>query len=298
MALSKELWVAQWDIMPGEGAYCTRRTRFNAVRQENARPGGGDDVVTGQRMRAVVRYDGTGFAGWQVQPDARTIQGELERVLGQLAQQPVAVAGAGRTDAGVHAMGQVCHFDWEADMPPQRLRRAVSAMLSPEIRLETVETCAPDFHARYDARSKRYGYTLCRSGEPDPLAARYAWHVRPDLDFATLAQHAQQLTGTHDFAGYGCARADIGDARRTVFAIDLHPGPLIGPRDSDAFAHLVFHGEGFLYKMVRNMVGTLVDITRGQLDSAALLERLAAPGPYGGYTAPAHGLALIGVDYA
>ncbi len=249
------------------------------------------------RLRAVIRYDGTDFAGWQVQPNAPTVQGELERALGQIAQAHVPVTGAGRTDAGVHALAQVCHFDWPAAMPPQRLRRAASSLLQPSIRVESIEPCASNFHARYDATSKRYGYTLCLANEPDPLAARYSWNVRPGLDVASMRASAQWLVGAHDYAGYGCMREDMGDTHRRVFAIELRDGPLIGPRGSHQFAHLVFHGDGFLYKMVRNMVGTLVDIARGHLPAETLHERLTGPGPYDGYTAPAHGLALMDVQY-
>jgi len=258
-----------------------------------------DTNTTGfQRLRATVRYDGTDFAGWQIQPNAWTVQAALEEALAAIAQAPVRVHAAGRTDAGVHALGQVVHLDWPEDKPFDRLPVALSRMLGPAVRVTALSPAPPGFHAQYDAVGKHYAYTIHLGSSPDPFTARYAWTVRAKLDMERLAALAQGVIGSHDFAGYQCAGTEIADTRRTVHTIALKPGCVVGPVDAADHWTLHFHGDGFLYKMVRNIVGTLVDAARGKLPASIIEERLASPGPYGGYTAPAHGLALVSVAYA
>lgn len=249
------------------------------------------------RLRAVVRYDGTDFAGWQIQPNAWTVQAALEEALALIAGQPVRVHAAGRTDAGVHALGQVVHFDWPASKPHGRLPVALSRMLAPSVQVTHLAVAHAAFHARFDASSKRYAYTVHLGTSRDPFTARYAWQVRAPVDAARLHELAQALVGTHDFAGFQCAGTEIADTRRTIYEITLTPGCLIGPADAAQHWTLTFHGNGFLYKMVRNLTGTLVDVARGKLPEAILHTRLSSPGPYDGFTAPAHGLALLAVEY-
>jgi tRNA pseudouridine38-40 synthase len=249
------------------------------------------------RLRAVIRYDGTDFAGWQVQPNGVTIQGELERVLAQIAGELVRIHGAGRTDAGVHALAQVCHFDWQGVASPDKLRRALTRMLAPRIRVESVEPVADSFHARYSAVGKRYAYSLCCRREPDPFAARYVWHMPWQIDVQALAALAQRLVGEHDFAGFQGGGATVATTVRTIHSITLHQGGVIGPMDGAQVWRVEFHGNGFLYKMIRNVMGTLVDVTRGRLPETRLDELLASPGPFLGHTAPGHGLTLMQVEY-
>lgn len=250
-----------------------------------------------QTLKATLRYDGTAFSGWQVQPGQRTVQGVIEEALSTMAQAPVRVHGAGRTDAGVHALGQACSWEWEGAMPPERVRRSLSCMLAPEVRVEEVAIASADFHARFSARAKRYVYTLELGKEQDPFSARYAWLVAPELDLSLLAQAAQALVGEHDFAGYQGGGASAGATVRAIYGIGLKQGGVIGPCDADSLWRLEFHGNGFLYKMVRNITGTLVDIARGHLPPARVRDLLDSPGPYHGNTAPAHGLALAEVIY-
>jgi tRNA pseudouridine38-40 synthase len=257
-----------------------------------------DRTAQGQRFRASVRYDGTDFAGWQVQPNARTVQAAVEEALASIAQEPVRVHAAGRTDAGVHALGQVMHFDWPVGRPHDRLALALSRMLAPSVQVSNLLAVPPSFHARYSATGKHYAYTLHLAPAPDPFTARHAWQVRAAVDMERLAEWAQAVAGTHDFAGYQCAGTDIEDTRRTIHSVRVEPGPLIGPADATNHWRIHFQGNGFLYKMVRNLVGTLVDAARGKLPPTILTDRLASPGPYDGYTAPAHGLALVSVAYA
>jgi len=248
-------------------------------------------------LKATLRYDGAGFAGWQVQPGQRTVQGEIESALSRIASQRIAIHGAGRTDAGVHALGQVCSFQWPAPPDAQRLRRSLSSMLGPEIRVESVEAVPADFHARYAAVSKRYAYALALSGEPDPLSARHAWCVPWPVDVARLRELAARVVGEHDFAGFQCSGASVRSTVRTLHSVDVLQGGVVEPRDAADLWRIEFHGDGFLYKMVRNVTSTLVDVARGKAPEGRIEERLASPGPYQGHTAPAHGLTLLEVTY-
>lgn len=245
----------------------------------------------------IVRYDGTNFAGWQIQAHDRTVQGELQRVLSLIARKPVKVSGASRTDAGVHALGQVCSFHWEGAMPLERLRHKLSMMLSPEIRVTDLQAAPDGFSPRYHATGKRYAYTLCVQPEPDPFAARYSWHFRWKIDRPLLDALLERLTGTHDFAGFQSSGATVERTDRTIHSIRFLPGPVIGPTDNPNLVRLEFHGNGFLYKMIRNITGTVMDIARRKLPESTLEKRLHASGPYLGYTAPACGLTLLEVQY-
>lgn len=248
-------------------------------------------------LKGTVRYDGGGFAGWQAQPDARTVQGEIEAALARIASRPVRIQGAGRTDAGVHALGQVFSFRWPHPMPPERLRHALSQMLAPEIRVTELAPAPDNFNARFDARAKRYAYSLDLGREPDPLLARYAWHVPHRVDLDCLRRLLKKIPGCRDFAGFQSAGAQMENTLRTIHEATLHPGALIGPRDAADAWRIEFHGDGFLYKMVRNFAGTLVEIARGRFPETFLDECLAAHGPFKGHCAPAHGLALMRVYY-
>lgn len=250
-----------------------------------------------RRLRMCVQYDGTDFAGWQVQPNAHTVQAAVEAALSTIAQRPIRVHAAGRTDAGVHALGQVAHLDWPAGLPHARLETALCRMLGSAVAVRGLTPVAPGFHARYDATGKVYAYTLNLSGRPHPLTARYAWTVRSALDPAQLEAVLPAFKGTHNFAGFQCAGTSVADTVRTITEVTLRPGALIGPPEPADHCVLTVAGSGFLYKMVRNIVGTVVDVARGALPPGAIDERLASAGPYPGYTAPAQGLALVSVQY-
>lgn len=248
-------------------------------------------------LKVVVRYDGTGFAGWQVQPGMRTVQGVLEETLGRIASRPIRIHGAGRTDAGVHALGQVFSCRWPGPVDCARLRRALSGILGPELRAESVEVVDDSFHARRSAVGKRYAYTFAVAREADPFSARYAWTLPWKFDLDKLAALSQTLVGERDFAGFQSSRAGTKTTVRTIHSIELRRGGVVGPLDADNLWRLEFHGNGFLYKMVRNITATLIDIVRGQIPESRLAERLASPGPFHGHTAPARGLTLVAVEY-
>lgn len=250
-----------------------------------------------QTIKAVVRYDGAGFAGWQVQPEQRTVQGVIETALETMAGRPVRIMGAGRTDAGVHALGQVFSCRWPGPKSPDELRRSLSKMLGPEIRVESVEAMPDDFHALRSARSKRYAYAIAQAAEPDPFLDGYAWTVPWEFDAGRVNDLVHRVVGHHDFAGFCSSGSSVDTTDRTIYSAQVLDGPIVGPSGAQSIWRIEFHGDGFLYKMVRNLVGTIADIARGHLDEAALDERLRAPAPYHGYTAPAKGLFLVEVKY-
>ncbi len=247
-------------------------------------------------LKGTVRYDGTGFAGWQRQDTERTVPGVLEAALSQVAGAPVAVQGASRTDAGVHALGQVFSCQWPG-APPQRLRHAVSSMLRPEVRVTALDTVTDGFNARFDARGKEYAYAVDFGREADPLAARYAWHVPYRIDMDLLRSLLPRLEGRHDFAGFESTGSQSRSTVRTLYAVRLKQRAVVGPAGNPGLWRFEFKGDAFLYHMVRNLVGTLIEIARGRFDAAFLGECLASPGPFRGHCAPAHGLFLVRVDY-
>jgi tRNA pseudouridine38-40 synthase len=239
-----------------------------------------------RRIRITVAYDGTDFHGWQVQPGLATIQGVLEEVVGGIEGRPVHVAGSGRTDAGVHALAQVAAFSIDNPIPADNLRRAVNRLLPPAIRvLEAAETRA-DFHPRFDAVAKTYRYALYRAEICAPFEWRYVHHYPYPLDEAAMMSAAQVFAGEHDFSAFAAAdeRYPPGQSQiRTVYASDL-------VRDGDRMVYTV-RGSGFLKHMVRNLVGTLLEVGRGNMTGTSIPVK-------SGPTAPAKGLTLVSVEYA
>jgi tRNA pseudouridine38-40 synthase len=257
--------------------------------------------------KLTLTYDGTQFAGWQVQPGLATIQGELQaalgRILGRAWGEPPLPQGSGRTDAGVHALGQVASVALAAPIPADNLRRALNRTLPPAIRVLRVDPVSAEIHARHSAEAKTYEYRIFRGELCSPFLAPYVHHCKWPLDLDLLRQAATQVIGEHDFTSLAATDADL-TARlandpelaapsntRTIFSSDWTelPGDLLVYR---------VRGNGFLHHMVRNLVGTMLEIARGQFPAgsmAAILEAKArsAAGP----TAPARGLFLHSVEY-
>jgi tRNA pseudouridine38-40 synthase len=257
----------------------------------------------------LLAYDGTDFIGWQRQASGSSVQGAIEDALSRIEGSPVAVAGAGRTDAGVHAAGQVASAEVTNALDAPTLRRALNSMLPRAIRVLHVEEREAGFHARFSARSKSYEYRIVSGPVMNPFCGRYAWHVPFPLDDARMRDAARLLEGTHDFAAFRSAGTDVQTTVRRVLAStvecssvsapDLSPRwtPRVAVPDGVLITYRVT-GTGFLRHMVRAIVGTLVEIGAGRVPVAhipALLEgrRRDAAGP----TAPAIGLCLVGVDY-
>jgi tRNA pseudouridine38-40 synthase len=245
-------------------------------------------------LKLTIAYDGTDFYGWQWQPDRRTVQGELEAAIGKVTGETLRVVASGRTDAGVHAEGQVVSFASQSSLESDVLRRALNATLPSDIAVRTVAEVPAGFHAIDDARSKRYRYLLYDGSVRDVFARRYAWHVRYLLDAARMHEAAQALRGTHDFKSYETSGSSRVSTVRTVRDIAV-------ARRSDGYQKRIaieVQANGFLYNMVRNIVGTLVEVGRGKQDVDWPREVLAARDRrVAGMTAPPQGLYLVQVFF-
>jgi tRNA pseudouridine38-40 synthase len=242
-----------------------------------------------RNLKAVVEYDGTRYAGFQLQPDLPTIQGELERALAEVTQEKSKVVGAGRTDAGVHAQGQVIHFltGWKRSV--EELHRAFNAVLSRDIAIRELSVAAPDFHARFSAVTREYRYDILNQEVRSPLEARYAYHHEQPLDAQSMGEAVAYLVGSHDFASFGLPTQGDSTVRDMAQATCAREG------------HHVFvdlEANGFLRHMVRAIVGTLLLVGRGIVSPADLKEILEARDrSQAGPPAPAHGLCLVKVNY-
>ncbi|MCH9611422.1 MAG: tRNA pseudouridine synthase A [Chlamydiales bacterium] len=236
------------------------------------------------RYKIQVAYDGGHFSGWQVQPNASSVQAEIERALLLLTKQKVRVIGSGRTDAGAHARGQVAHFD--CDQEPSLL--ALCGILPKEIRILSIEPVEESFHAQYGAKSKIYYYHLWLDQVSDPLLYKYRYKVPFSICLEKLKEAAALFVGRQDFKSFCNAGSSVKTTVRTLKRIDI-----VKQRGG---VRLEFEGNGFLYKMVRNIVGTLLEVASGkEIDIAKLLE--AKDRREAGACAPAHGLFLMEVNY-
>jgi tRNA pseudouridine38-40 synthase len=241
--------------------------------------------------KVTLAYDGTGYVGWQRQASGTSIQGLLEHALEELDGRHVPVSGAGRTDAGVHALGQVAAFALERDIDGPTLVRALNARLPADVRaLDAVEV-APGFHARLSASAKIYRYRLWNAGVLSPFERAYTWHIpSPTLDVPAMRTAATLLEGRHDFRSFQSTGSAVRSTERVVFSMAVrHREPLIT---------CDIRGDGFLRHMVRTIVGTIVEVGRGKHRPAWVREVLASrQRATAGPTAPAEGLFLVSVEY-
>jgi tRNA pseudouridine38-40 synthase len=247
-----------------------------------------------RRLRFDVAYDGTEFHGWQVQPGLPTIQGALEEVIATIEGRPVPVAGSGRTDAGVHALAQVAAVTIENPIPPDNFRRAVNRLLSKDIRISNVREMELAFHPRFDALRKSYEYRILRDEICSPFSLRYVYHHPYPLHERPMMEAARLLEGEHYFGAFAAADEKYVTGRssmvRSIYNSGLH-------RERDMLVYRVT-GSGFLKHMVRNIVGVLLQVGRGNLSPCDVVGRLRPdcvipPGP----TAPPSGLFLVSVEY-
>lgn len=242
-----------------------------------------------RKIKAVVEYDGTRYAGFQQQPNQPTIQGEMERVLARVTQQETRIVGAGRTDAGVHARGQVVHFltAWKRSL--EQLHRALNALLADDVAVREVARAPSDFHARFSAVAREYRYTILNQEIRSPLEARYAHHHAQPLDEGVMEQALAYLIGSHDFASFGQPTQGASTVREIVRASCVREANHI---------YVDMSANAFLRQMVRSIVGTLLLVGRGALtplDVRRILE--AKDRSLAGPPAPAHGLCLVRVNY-
>lgn len=244
-----------------------------------------------RNVRMLIAYDGARFFGWQRQDGFDSVQESLEDALLGIFSKHIVVHGAGRTDTGVHALGQVANFHVDTVLDDHHLQRAINAHLPPEVVVRRLETCRADFHARFDAKGKRYLYLIWNEEERSPFARHRAHFVRERLDTKAMAVAARHLVGTHDFTSLASSGSPRSTNVRTIRAARL-----VVRRNRLA---IVVQGDGFLYNMVRTIAGSLIDVGRGRTSPSRFAEVLAARDrTQAGPTAPAAGLYLLGVRYA
>jgi len=249
-----------------------------------------------KQYKGIICYDGEPFHGWQYQPDKKTVQGELEKTLSLITRQEIHVQGASRTDAGVHALGQTFTFYYEGNIPT-RLRHAVSQLLAPHAKVLEIEEVPLEFDVCRDVKWKRYCYTFDLSKEPNPFTIKYAWHVPYKIDLALLRELLPELIGTHDFAGFQSTGSQMQTTVRTLYSVELKEGGVITSINSADLWHIEFVGNGFLYHMVRNITGTLIEIARGRFPKEFLYQCLNKNKKFNGFCAPPHGLTLVEIKY-
>ncbi|EIJ79987.1 tRNA pseudouridine synthase A [Bacillus methanolicus PB1] len=244
-----------------------------------------------RRFKCTITYDGSQFSGYQIQPGKRTIQGEIEVALSKLHKgKRIKISASGRTDAGVHAKGQVIHFDSALAISTEKWEIALNSILPDDIAVIRVEKAAPGFHARFDAFGKEYRYFVHLSPKRDPFKRHYAYQFPYPLDYAAMKEALKYLIGTHDFTSFCSAKTEIEDKVRTIEKIDFfQEGDLLVFR---------FIGNGFLYNMVRILTGTLLEVGSGSRSPDSIPDILEKKDrKFAGKTAPAHGLYLWRVFY-
>jgi tRNA pseudouridine38-40 synthase len=247
-----------------------------------------------RNVRLVLSYDGTDFSGWQVQPESATIQGTLALAVGRITGENVLPQGSGRTDAGVHALGQVATFATDSPMPVANFVKALNDLLPSSIRVLEASEAPPKFHARKSAQRKTYHYRIYRGAICPPALARYVWHYPYPLDEGAMAEAAKFILGEHDFTSFAAVdperRTEETSNSRTIFSS-------FWERRREEFVYTV-EGSGFLHHMVRNLVGTFLLVGKGTWGPRDLQGILAASRrSAAGATAPAGGLWLVKVDY-
>ncbi len=241
-------------------------------------------------LKLTLEYDGANYYGWQIQPNAPTVQGAVEAVLHKLFGKPVRVRVAGRTDSGVHALGQVIAFTVEKTMELKRLQQSLNALLPSDIAVKHIEEAAVTFNPRRDAISRVYQYRIWNHPWRSPIWARYSWHIPYPLALEAMSQAAALLVGEHDFSSFQGADAVARNPRRTVIRSAVQ-------RSGDLLMYDV-EACSFLRHMVRNIVGTLIDVGRGSLSVEEFAAIFAACNrAKAGLTAPPHGLFLVEVKY-
>ena len=238
-----------------------------------------------------VAYDGTDFHGWQYQPETRTVEGELNRAIKELTGEEIRVIGASRTDAGVHALGNVAVFDTDSTIPPERFFIALNTKLPEDVKVVSSRETDMDFHPRKTEVRKTYEYRIYNSDIPNPLKRRDYWTVPYKLDIEKMREAAAYLVGTHDFAGYASVHTQAETTVRTVYSIEVQ-------RDGEEISVLV-KGSGFLYNMVRIIAGTLTEVGCGNHEPEWVKLALdACDRTLSGPTAPPQGLTLKEIKYA
>lgn len=244
-----------------------------------------------RNIKLTIEYDGTGYHGWQIQPNLDTIQGILEEQIGVVTGERISLIASGRTDAGVHALGQVANFRTESRIPLHAIKQGVNSLVPDDIAIREVEEVADDFHARFSAKSKLYEYRILNSPVLSPIERNFSWHVSRRLDLGKMRKAAKVLLGTHDFSSFRSAQSDNLNPVRTLMSLEIR-------KRGNHIISVRTRANAFLKQMARNIVGTLVDVGRGRIDPQGLGDILSARDrTRAGMAAPPHGLFLVEVTY-
>ncbi|KJR41520.1 tRNA pseudouridine synthase [Candidatus Magnetoovum chiemensis] len=253
------------------------------------------------KILLMVQYDGTNYSGWQRQNDRTTVQGKIEEAVERITRQKTSVKAAGRTDRGVHALGQIAVFDCSATLQTDKLKHALNAVLPKDIRVKFAKIVPNEFHPIYDARKKTYCYIIRNDKDEEPFFHKFYWHIPFKLDISAMKEGGKSFIGIHDFKSFCAADTDVKTTIRELFSLTIETFPfieLLGFRIDGSFIKITVQGAGFLRHMVRNIVGTLVELGKGRCNYANIKEIIEKRDrTYGGPTAPARGLFLESIDY-
>jgi tRNA pseudouridine38-40 synthase len=244
-----------------------------------------------RNFKLVIEYDGAAYSGWQRQKEDRTIQGEIENALQIMTREKVVLIGSGRTDAGVHALGQTANFKSEARISPEAFQKGLNSLLDGDIAIKSCESVPLDFHARFDVVKKAYRYRISNRSVPPAVGRQYVWHIRRPLDANAMAKAAARFVGEHDFKAFEGTGSPRASTVRRLFKSEL------SARDDGLITYDI-EANGFLRFMVRNIVGTLAEVGRGKIGPEDI-PRIFESGDrsLAGATAPPQGLFLVSVDY-
>ena len=242
-------------------------------------------------FKLTIEYCGTPYAGWQIQPDQPSVQEEIQKALARMLNRPVSLIASGRTDAGVHALAQVAHFEAETTITASKFQEALNSMLPKAITIHGCEKMEKGFHARFDAKRKRYTYRIINRALPPAVASDTFWHIRKPLDISAMQRASEHLIGTHDFKAFEGTGSPRATTVRSLYEACVH-------HHGNGLITLTFCGNGFLKFMVRNLVGTLVDVGLGRTLPGRFKEILHSHNrANAGATAPPQGLFLLCVAY-
>ncbi|WP_372368486.1 tRNA pseudouridine(38-40) synthase TruA [Candidatus Uabimicrobium sp. HlEnr_7] len=243
-----------------------------------------------RNIKIIVEYDGSDYCGWQVQPQVSTVQDELKKAIFNITKESVTLIGSGRTDTGVHAKNQVAHFHTESSIKAEIFAKAINSQLPRDIVVKKSESVALDFHSQYQARAKAYSYTIFTSKHRPVLRRNYVYWSRRNLDIDLMREGASYIVGTYDFSSFEAAKSPRNSSIRTINKVDIEK--------ENCYITTLLEANGFLYKMVRNIMGTLIEVGYKKYSPSKIKDILRAKNrDFAGVTAPSHGLCLEYVLY-